>query len=173
MKLHQLLNEYSSSLSKESNDEYLWEHLFYWNASFFSDFPVALLRNVSYFCKSGGLQGMANAFLLAPEDLPPSLAHALISILCNVKLWLNYRAVPQLFTPVRTNALRYMCELSDAELRQQHPRQIGKIKEVCCIFMANYKHPRIFGLCGGPESVLSDFLHINNLIYNLSFSDIK
>ena len=97
---------------------------------FFSDFPVALLRNVSHFCKSGGLQGMANAFLLAPEDLPPSLAHALISILCNVKLWLNYRAVPQLFTPVRTNALRYMCELSDAELRQQHPRQIGKIKEI-------------------------------------------
>ena len=93
----------------------------------FLDFPVSLLRNVSYFCKSGGLQGMANAFLLAPEDLPPSLAHALISILCNVKLWLNYRAVPQLFTPVRTNALRYMCELSDAELRQQHPRQIGKM----------------------------------------------
>ena len=56
-----------------------------------TDFPVALLRNVSYFCKSGGLQGMANAFLLPPEDLPPSLAHALISILCNVKLWLNYR----------------------------------------------------------------------------------
>ena len=99
----------------------------------FSDFPVSLLRNVSYFCKSGGLQGMANAFLLAPEDLPPSLAHALISILCNVKLWLNYRAVPQLFTPVRTNALRYMCELSDAELRQQHPRQIGKM-----IFLINF-----------------------------------
>ena len=56
-----------------------------------TDFPVALLRNVSYFSKSGGLQGMANAFLLPPEDLPPSLAHALISILCNVKLWLNYR----------------------------------------------------------------------------------
>ena len=69
-------------------------------------------------------------YFLFFQDLPPSLAHALISILCNVKLWLNYRAVPQLFTPVRTNALRYMCELSDAELRQQHPRQIGKIKEI-------------------------------------------
>lgn len=68
---------------------------------------------------------MANAFLLAPEDLPLSLAHALISILCNVKLWLNYRAVTQLFTPVRSNALRYMCELSDAELRQQHARHIA------------------------------------------------
>jgi hypothetical protein len=27
-----------------------------------ADFPVALLRNVTLFCKSGGLQGMANAF---------------------------------------------------------------------------------------------------------------
>ena len=73
---------------------------------------------------------LSKFFYLFFQDLPPSLAHALISILCNVKLWLNYRAVPQLFTPVRTNALRYMCELSDAELRQQHPRQIGKIKEI-------------------------------------------
>ena len=71
-----------------------------------TDFPVSLLRNVSFFCKSGGLLSMAKAFLLLPEDLPPSLAHALISILCNVKLWLNYRAVTQLFTPVRSNALR-------------------------------------------------------------------
>ena len=63
---------------------------------------------------------MAKAFLLLPDDLPPSLAHALISILCNVKLWLNYRAVTQLFTPVRINALRYMCELKDMDLRQGH-----------------------------------------------------
>ena len=31
----------------------------------------------------------------------------------------------QLFTPVRTNALKYMCELSDMELRQQHARHIA------------------------------------------------
>ena len=68
---------------------------------------------------------MAKAFLLLPDDLPPSLAHALISILCNVKLWLNYRAVTQLFTPVRSNALRYMCELTDMDLRQQPARHIA------------------------------------------------
>ena len=49
----------------------------------------------------------------------------LISILCNVKLWLNYWAVTQLFTPVRSNALRYMCELTDMDLRQQPARHIA------------------------------------------------
>lgn len=53
------------------------------------------------------------------------MAHALISILFNIKLWLNYRAVQQLFSPVRTTALNYMCTLSDAELRQQPSRQIA------------------------------------------------
>ena len=42
------------------------------------------------------------------------MAHALISILYNIKLWLNYRAVQQLFSPVRATALSYMCTLSDA-----------------------------------------------------------
>ena len=91
------------------------------NSDFHSQFSISKIILIFLFFFS---------FLFFFQDLPPSLAHALISILCNVKLWLNYRAVPQLFTPVRTNALRYMCELSDAELRQQHPRQIGKIKEI-------------------------------------------
>jgi ubiquitin carboxyl-terminal hydrolase 34 len=56
--------------------------------------------------------------------LTPSMAHALISILFNIKLWLNYRAVQQLFSPVRSTALGYMCTLSDADLRQQPSRQV-------------------------------------------------
>ncbi len=90
-----------------------------------SDLPVSLLRNVTLFCKSGGLQGMATAFTLPPTLLPPSMAHALISLLCNVKLWLNYRAVMQLFGPVRSTALKYMCEMSDSELRTQQARNIA------------------------------------------------
>jgi hypothetical protein len=54
------------------------------------------------------------------------MAHALISILYNIKLWLNYRAVQQLFSPVRATALSYMCTLSDAELRQQPSRHIAE-----------------------------------------------
>ncbi len=90
------------------------------------DLPVALLRNVMLFCKSGGLQGMTDAFRLPPESMmPPSMAHALISILCNTKMWLNYRAVHQLFGPVRSSALAYMCQLSDADLRAQPGRSMA------------------------------------------------
>ncbi|XP_040568738.2 ubiquitin carboxyl-terminal hydrolase 34 [Lepeophtheirus salmonis] len=96
-----------------------------------SDFPLSLLRNVSLFCKSGGLQGMANAFKLSPSVLTLPLAHALISILCNVKLWLNYRALLQLFTPVRTNALHYMCQLEDSDLRQNSARHMSDFLWSC------------------------------------------
>lgn len=89
-----------------------------------SEFPIALLRNVTLFCRSGGLQGMASAFKLPSSLVPPGMAHALISILCNIKLWLNYRAVLQLFGPVRANALHYMCQLSDQELRTQPARWV-------------------------------------------------
>ena len=60
---------------------------------------------------------MASAFKLPSHEVPPSMAHALISILCNIKQWINYRAVCQLFGPVRSNALGYMCQLSDDQLR--------------------------------------------------------
>ena len=53
------------------------------------------------------------------------MAHALISILCNIKMGLNYRALLQLFTPVRTNALHYMCMLNDGDLRAQAARHIA------------------------------------------------
>ncbi len=90
-----------------------------------TDFPIALLRNVTLFCRCGGLSSMAAAFKLPPSLLPPSIAHSLISILCNIKLWLNYRAVLQLFGPVRVNALHYMCGLSDAELRNHPARSMA------------------------------------------------
>ena len=90
-----------------------------------SNFPIILLRNVTLFCNSGGLQGMADCFKLEPDLLPLSLSHALISVLCNIKLWLNYRALVQLFSPVRTNALNFMCQLSDNELRTPTARHIA------------------------------------------------
>ncbi|CAB4065742.1 USP34 [Lepeophtheirus salmonis] len=67
----------------------------------------------------------------SPSVLTLPLAHALISILCNVKLWLNYRALLQLFTPVRTNALHYMCQLEDSDLRQNSARHMSDFLWSC------------------------------------------
>ena len=90
-----------------------------------ADIPLVLLRNVARFCRSGGLLAMTNAFKAPPAHLPPSTAHGLVSILCNLKLWLNPRAISQLFGPVRTSALQYMCRLSDSDLRHQPTRAMA------------------------------------------------
>ena len=65
------------------------------------------------------------ALLLGLVLLSPALAHALISVVCNVKLWLNTRAVVQLFYPVRAAGLAYVCSLDDQELRSQPARNIA------------------------------------------------
>ena len=68
---------------------------------------------------------MTTAFQQPASHLPPSTAHGLVSILCNLKLWLNPRAITQLFVPVRTAALQYMCGLTDQELRHQPTRAMA------------------------------------------------
>lgn len=46
-----------------------------------SEIPLYLLKNVSWFCKMGGLLAMTACFTqLAPEILPVSTAHAMISV---------------------------------------------------------------------------------------------
>lgn len=46
-----------------------------------SEIPIYLLKNVSWFCKMGGLLAMTNCFTrLSPEMLPVSTAHSMISV---------------------------------------------------------------------------------------------
>lgn len=46
-----------------------------------SEIPIYLLRNVSLFCKLGGLHAMNSCFTnLSPDALPVSTAHAMISV---------------------------------------------------------------------------------------------
>lgn len=46
-----------------------------------SEIPMFLLRNVSLFCKWGGLHAMTACFThLSPEHLPVSTAHSMISV---------------------------------------------------------------------------------------------
>lgn len=83
-----------------------------------SEIPIYLLKNVSWFCKLGGLLAMTTCFTqLSPELLPISTAHAMISIVCNLKLWMNYKSMVSMLVPLRSCVLRYMCKLSDQDLR--------------------------------------------------------
>ncbi|KAJ2953274.1 hypothetical protein O0L34_g854 [Tuta absoluta] len=83
-----------------------------------TEIPAYLLRNVSLFCKLGGVCAMTSVFEHAtPSTLPLSMAHAIVAAVGNLKLWLNFRAVAQLFMPLRSQILKYMCNLEDKDLR--------------------------------------------------------
>uniref|UniRef100_A0A2A4JVP1 SEC7 domain-containing protein n=1 Tax=Heliothis virescens TaxID=7102 RepID=A0A2A4JVP1_HELVI len=83
-----------------------------------TEIPAYLLRNVSLFCKLGGVCAMAAVFDCATQaTLPLSMAHAIVAAVGNLKLWLNFRAVSQLFMPLRSKILKYMCTLEDKDLR--------------------------------------------------------
>lgn len=83
-----------------------------------TEIPAYLLRNVSLFCKLGGVCAMTSVFENAtPTSLPLSMAHAIVAAVGNLKLWLNFRAVAQLFMPLRSKILKFMCSLEDKDLR--------------------------------------------------------
>ncbi|XP_069360601.1 ubiquitin carboxyl-terminal hydrolase puf isoform X3 [Maniola hyperantus] len=83
-----------------------------------TEIPAYLLKNVSLFCKLGGVCAMTSVFESAtPTTLPLSMAHAIVAAVGNLKLWLNFRAVAQLFMPLRSKILKYMCSLEDKDLR--------------------------------------------------------
>lgn len=80
-----------------------------------TEIPVYLYHNVTLFCSAGGFGAMTQCFEIS--DLPLSLAHACTVAISNIKLWLNYRSIVQLFVPLRIKVLQYMCKLSDQDLR--------------------------------------------------------
>nr|XP_012145219.1 PREDICTED: ubiquitin carboxyl-terminal hydrolase 34 isoform X2 [Megachile rotundata] len=78
--------------------------------------PAPLIRAVSIFCHQGGFNLMSACFDMK-NTLPVSLAHSMVAVICNLKLWLNYGSVIQLFIPLRSRVMKYMCRLGDKELR--------------------------------------------------------
>lgn len=88
-----------------------------------NDLPIYLLRNVSLFCNSGGFGAMSLCF--EHPDLPVSTAHSMTAAISNVKLWLNYHCNTQLFVPLRSRILQYMCKLSDQSLRSAATRAMA------------------------------------------------
>lgn len=63
-------------------------------------------------------------------QLEVGVAQAIIAIVCNLKVWLNYRSVAQLFVPLRSRVLRYLCNLPDKDLR------LPAVKNMSGIFMS-------------------------------------
>lgn len=90
-----------------------------------SEVPLYLLRNVCFFCDSNGVQALQQCFEKAtPDTLPFTVAHTLINIIANLRLWMNIATVMQCIVPLRTAVIRYMCKLSDKDLRMAGTRNM-------------------------------------------------
>lgn len=88
-----------------------------------NEIPVYLLRNITLFCNSGGFAAMMLSF--EQPDLPVTTAQAITATVSNIKLWLNYSCIVQLFVPLRSRVLQYMCKLSDQNLRSAATRAMA------------------------------------------------
>lgn len=45
------------------------------------------------------------------------IIQCLLFLVCNLKLWMNYKSMVSMLVPLRSCVLRYMCKLSDQDLR--------------------------------------------------------
>lgn len=88
-----------------------------------TEIPVYLYRNVTLFCTAGGFAAMLNCFELS--SLPVSTAHACTMAISNIKLWLNYRSIVQMFVPLRIKILQYMCKLNDQDMRSSATKSMA------------------------------------------------
>ncbi|XP_033107296.1 ubiquitin carboxyl-terminal hydrolase 34-like [Anneissia japonica] len=88
--------------------------------------PIFLLRNVCFFCDSNGLSVMHNCFDgSTPEALHFGLAHGIIAVVANLRIWLHIHAVMQYVAPLRAHVIRYLCKLNDNDLRQTSARNMA------------------------------------------------
>lgn len=89
-----------------------------------------------YYFRLNGVQMIADCFDF--QDLPIIIAHSLITIVCNLKMWLNVRSIITMFIPLRSKVLRYMCNMSDKDLRTPTIKLISGLysgyKSVFCLY---------------------------------------
>ncbi|KTF99861.1 hypothetical protein cypCar_00023960 [Cyprinus carpio] len=110
--------------------------------------PLHLLRYVCMFCGKHGLSLMKDCFEFgAPDTLPFPIAHAFITIVSNIRIWLHIPAVMQHIIPFRTYVIRYLCKLSDQELRQSAARNMADL------MWSTVKEPLDSALCFDRESL--------------------
>ena len=94
-----------------------------------NEIPAFLLRNVSLFCTTAGFEAMTLCF--DEPNFPPSTAHAITALISNIKLWFNCRSSNSMFMPLRGKILRWMCNLSDQELRQPPTKAMADFLWTC------------------------------------------
>jgi len=93
------------------------------------------------------------------STLPVSLAHSMVAVICNLKLWLNYASVIQLFIPFRSRVMKYMCRLEDKELRTP------AVRTMAGMFLKLNKHMYIMCIIKSHLQIYKLILHFFKYIF--------
>ncbi|KAK6998654.1 ubiquitin carboxyl-terminal hydrolase 34, partial [Biomphalaria glabrata] len=82
------------------------------------DAPLLLLRNICFFIDSNGIGAMSQCFEKANnKNVPLTFAHTLITIIQNLRMWVNTPTIMSCILPLRLPIIRYMCTLSESDMR--------------------------------------------------------
>jgi hypothetical protein len=93
--------------------------------------PIELLRNICHFIELNGFIAIKKCFnnsKITKDDvndifsndqtlLPVQIAHLLFSFINNIRPWLNQQSVEDQIVSMRSVVIKYMCHLSDKDLR--------------------------------------------------------
>ncbi|KAI4786493.1 hypothetical protein KUCAC02_037084, partial [Chaenocephalus aceratus] len=123
--------------------------------------PLHLLRYVCLFCGKHGLS-------LMKESLPFPIAHAFITIVSNIRIWLHIPAVMQHIIPFRTYVIRYLCKLSDQELRQSAARKHGRPDESLDLAFKYFMSPTLTMRLAGLSQITNQLHTFNDVCNNES-----
>ncbi|KAH9498841.1 Ubiquitin carboxyl-terminal hydrolase 34 [Bulinus truncatus] len=102
------------------------------------DAPLLLLRNICFFIDSNGIGAMSQCFEKANnKNVPLIFAHTLITIIQNLRMWVNTPTVMSCILPLRSPIIRYMCTLSEADMRaaaaQYNGADVASYQGACSI----------------------------------------
>ncbi|KAL1414801.1 hypothetical protein MTO96_007262 [Rhipicephalus appendiculatus] len=131
------------------------------------DIPVHLLRNVAHFCGQGGLSLLHSCFQdVPPQRLPIGLAHALVSLVSNLKLWMNLPCIVQHLVPLRSSVIRYLCSRCEGELRGATSRSLEGLELAFRCFVSPTLTMRLSGIAqiNSHISMLNELCHSETVV---------
>lgn len=86
-----------------------------------------LFKNIAYYCENGGVAWLQKCFEVEGEQISLNLAGTLISIIAQIRVWLNDEAIVKLIKPLASPVSRYLCNMQEDDFRMMSARATAEV----------------------------------------------